>query len=65
MKGTITYKTLQKKIKDGYMEVEAWSINDNWVEVREYKSNGRTERKILMVTGVPKNRMQLEFPAIQ
>ena len=47
----MTYKTLMKKIDDGYAEVEAWA--GDYAMVRFYKANGESRRETVEVTKIP------------
>lgn len=47
----MTYKTLMRKVNEGYAEVWAWS--DNVADVMFYRSNGTTVRKWVEVTNIP------------
>lgn len=48
----MTYKTLMKKIEDGYAEVYAWS--GDYAHVLIFKSNGETRQEVVEVTSFPK-----------
>jgi hypothetical protein len=48
----MTYKTLMKKVQDGYAEVYAWS--GDYAHILIFKSNGNTKHEIVEVTSFPK-----------
>ena len=47
----MTYKTLVKKIQDGYAEVYAWS--GCYAHVRFIKSGKVTKQEVIEVTNIP------------
>jgi len=47
----MTYKTLMKKINDGYAEVYAWS--GDYADVLFFKSSGTTKREVVEVINFP------------
>ena len=49
------YKTLMKKIADGYAEISAWEITDNVAMVTFWKNNGKATREMVEVTNCPKD----------
>lgn len=49
----MSYKTLMRKVDEGYAEVWAWSTSDNVADVIFYRSNGTSTRKMVEVTNVP------------
>lgn len=49
------YKTLMKKIADGYAEIDAWQITGRVAMVTFFKSNGTSKREMVEVTNVPKD----------
>lgn len=50
----MTYKTLMKKVADGYAEINAWELKGNCCNVTFWKSNGTATREIVEVTSCPK-----------
>lgn len=55
----MTYKTLMKKIEDGYAEVYAWegtvSHGECCAIVIFYKANGDSRREMVQVTNIPED----------
>lgn len=53
----MTYKTLMKKIEDGYAEVWSWATEERYGEsvadVVFYRSNGNFTRMMVEVTQIP------------
>lgn len=49
----MSYKTLMRKVDEGYAEVWAWSTSDNVADVIFYRSNGTSTRKMVEVINVP------------
>lgn len=47
----MNYKTLMKKIQDGYAEVYAWS--GDYAHVLFFKSNGTTKQEVVQVINIP------------
>ena len=47
----MTYKTLMKKIQDGYAEVYAWS--GDYAHLLIFKSNGETRHAVVEVINFP------------
>lgn len=47
----MTYKTLMKKIEDGYAEVYAWS--GDYARVLFFKKGGTTKHEIVQVINIP------------
>ena len=51
----MTYKTLMKKVADGYAEIDAWQITGSVAMVTFWKSNGTAKREMVEVTNCPKD----------
>lgn len=47
----MTYKTLMKKIQEGYAEIYAWS--GDYAHVLFFKSNGTTRQEVIEVINFP------------
>lgn len=58
---TMTWKTLMKKIDDGYAEVNAWGLSTTWdrtggtsyADVTFFKSDGTSKRECITLTRIP------------
>jgi len=50
----MTYKTLMRKINDGYAEVWAWGRDNRTAEVIFYTANGKSRRERVEVLNAPK-----------
>ena len=49
----MTWRTFERKLRDGELEVNAWGRDDNWVDVRLYGRNGSISREVFELTGKP------------
>ncbi len=49
----MTWKTFERKLRDGELEVNAWGRDDNWVDVRLYGRSGSISREVFELTGKP------------
>jgi len=49
------FKTLMRKIEEGYAEIDAWELTGNVALVTFWKSNGTSKREMVEVTNVPKD----------
>ena len=45
----MNYKTLMKKVDDGYAEINAWSKDGQYADVTFYNENGRKRRTVEVI----------------
>ena len=53
----MTYKTFERKMKEGYIEVNAWLVESaSIVDVIIYNAAGNSRREVVELTGKPQAR---------